>query len=154
HGLPSSHAAAFGVCVQPVAGSQPSAVQGLPSSQFGPGPPTQTPPAQASPTGHALPSSHGPAAVVWTQPGAGAQPSAVHGFASSQTRGAPGTHAPALHASPTVQASPSSQAAVLLVNTQLPVAGSQASSVQGFASSHASGMPAHAPAVHVSSCVQ
>src|SRR6266705_3252544 len=55
--LPSSQAvrSASVVCVQPVAGSQPSAVQGLLSSQLGGGPPAQWPaPSQVSAVVQAL----------------------------------------------------------------------------------------------------
>src|SRR5262249_58642626 len=63
--LPSSHGvrSASVVWVQPVAGSQLSAVQLLPSLQLGGGPPTQLPPAQVAAVVQALPSSH--AAVVF-----------------------------------------------------------------------------------------
>ena len=57
--LPSLQATALFTCTQPVAGSQESSVQTLPSSQFGGGPPTHTPAEQASPVVHALPSLHG-----------------------------------------------------------------------------------------------
>jgi len=57
--LPSLHDTVLFVCVQPVAGLQPSVVHTLPSSQFGAAPPTQTPPLQVSLVVQALPSLHG-----------------------------------------------------------------------------------------------
>src|SRR5439155_24887494 len=57
--------------------------------------PTQTPAAQTSLVVHGLPSSHGAVALgVCTQPTAGSQLSSVQVFASSQTGGVPGRHAP------------------------------------------------------------
>src|SRR5204862_6714367 len=47
-GLPSLQGLVLLVCVQPVAGLQPSVVQTLPSSQLGAAPPTHVPPLQAS----------------------------------------------------------------------------------------------------------
>jgi glyoxylate utilization-related uncharacterized protein len=61
HALPSLHGAVLLTCVHPVTGLQASSVQTLPSSQFGGAPPTQTPPAQASPVVQALASSQGAA---------------------------------------------------------------------------------------------
>src|SRR5438128_12077597 len=46
--LPSSQGLVLLVCVQPVAGLQPSVVQTLPSSQLGAAPPTHVPPLQVS----------------------------------------------------------------------------------------------------------
>src|SRR5438067_710322 len=64
--FPSSHAAVLGVMTQsPVAGSQESSVQTLPSSQCR-GWPMHLPPPQASPVVQALPSSHGAVLGVWT----------------------------------------------------------------------------------------
>jgi hypothetical protein len=57
HALPSSQDAVLSVCTQPVAGSQVSSVQTLPSSQFGAAPPTQLPPAHVSLVVQAFPSS-------------------------------------------------------------------------------------------------
>src|SRR5207249_2591999 len=55
--LPSSHEPATFVCTQPLAGSQESPVQTLPSLQLGAGPPTHVPPEQVSLVVQALPSS-------------------------------------------------------------------------------------------------
>ena len=73
---------------------------------------------------------------------------------SSQESGTPGAQAPPEHLSPVVQAFPSSHGTVLLLKTQ-PDAGSHASSVQTFPSSHASADPgAQAPPEHLSPVVQ
>jgi hypothetical protein len=57
---PSSHGSVVSVCTQsPVAGSQLSSVQSLPSLQSGGAPPTQVPPEHVSPTVQASPSSQG-----------------------------------------------------------------------------------------------
>jgi hypothetical protein len=69
----------------------------------------------------ASPSSQAATLFVFRQPVAGSQLSSVQRLPSSQLGGAPPTHAPALQVSLVVQASPSSQAAALLVFTQ-PVA--------------------------------
>src|SRR5215510_1445723 len=57
--LASSQGAVLFVCVQPLAGSQASSVQRLPSLQSGAGPPTHVPATQVSPVVQALPSSQG-----------------------------------------------------------------------------------------------
>lgn len=59
HASPSLHGLVLLTCVQPVAGSQASSVQMLPSSQFGAGPGTQFPPEHVSFVVQALPSLHG-----------------------------------------------------------------------------------------------
>jgi len=59
HTLPSSQGAALLVWTHPVAGSQLSSVQILPSSQFGGGPPTQAPLLHVSSVVQASPSSQG-----------------------------------------------------------------------------------------------
>ena len=66
--LPSVQAALLAVTVQPVAMSQASSVQGLPSSQLTPLPALHVPSAQTSPTVQTLPSSHGAVLFLWTQP--------------------------------------------------------------------------------------
>jgi hypothetical protein len=102
-----------GVAMQPLEGSQVSAVQGFPSSQLGALPATHAPPWQVSPTVQALPSSQLAVVGLKTQPAKGSQLSAVQGFWSSQTVAAPGRHAPSLQVSAIVQALPSSQPALL-----------------------------------------
>src|SRR5213083_830087 len=74
-GLPSSQGLVLLVCVQPVAGLQPSVVQTLPSSQLGAAPPTHVPPLQVSPVVQAFPSLQGLVLLVCVQPVAGLQPS-------------------------------------------------------------------------------
>jgi len=149
-GSPSLHAAAFGALAHPVAGLQESSVQGLPSSQASGGPGTHVPPVQVSPAVQTLPSLHGPELFWWTHPVAWLHESFVQGFPSSQFAGAPPTHAPMTHASPTVQALPSSQEAVLMMCRQ-PAITLQTSSVQAFVSAQSGGgPPTQAPPEHAS----
>jgi hypothetical protein len=89
-------------------------------------------PLQTSPSPHAVPSLTG----AWTQPAVGSQESVVQGFPSSQVSAVPAWHAPSA-----VQVSwPSHRVALSQARpgagvwTQ-PLVGSQASSVQGLASS-------------------
>src|SRR3990172_3473892 len=70
---PSLHGAVLFTWAQPVAGSQPSSVHTLPSSQLGAGPPTHVPPAQASPVVQASPSLQGTVLFTWAQPVVGSQ---------------------------------------------------------------------------------
>ena len=81
----------------------------------------------------ASPSSQLPAAAALTQPLFGSQLSAVQTLLSSQSIALPGAQAPLAQASAEVQASPSSQPALLALLTQ-PLFGSQLSSVQGLLS--------------------
>jgi len=62
--LPSSHGFVLGTCLQPVAESQESVVQGLLSLQLRGGPPTQLPLLHASLVVQALPSSHAPGTLA------------------------------------------------------------------------------------------
>jgi hypothetical protein len=112
-GLPSSQACDCGAHVieqAPVAGSQPSIVQGFPSSQADVGP-LHAPPVHVSPLVQASPSSQG----APSGPGADAQPPVTGSH--SPTRQAPGdahttgapVHCPPSQTSPVVHASPSSQ---------------------------------------------
>src|SRR5947199_1609783 len=139
--LPSSHAvrSASVVCVQPVAGSQPSAVQLLPSLQLGGGPPTQLPPAQVSAVVQALPSSHAAVLFVCVQPVAGSQASVVQTLPSSQLGGGPPAQLPApSQGSAVVQALLSVQAMVVKrVTGQFPWPSHVVLVVQGFPSSQA-----------------
>src|SRR5439155_604420 len=66
--LPSLQGLVLLVCVQPVAGLQPSVVQTLPSSQLGAVPPTQVPPLQVSPVVQAFPSLQGLVLLVCVEP--------------------------------------------------------------------------------------
>jgi hypothetical protein len=85
---------------------------------------------------------------------AGSQVSSVQGFASSQITGPPLWHWPSPQMSPSVHKFPSLHGLSLLVNLQ-PMAGSQVSSVQGFASSQLTGVPLwHWPPPHTSPSVQ
>jgi hypothetical protein len=82
------------------------------------------------------------------------QASVVHGLPSVHTSAGPPTHAPLLHWSKVVQASPSLQlpGAGTAVHPEL---GSQASAVHGLPSLHSKGVPpTQAPAAQVSPCVQ
>src|SRR3989304_2444406 len=110
---PSLHGAVLFTWTQPDARSQLSSVHSFPSSQFGPGPLTQTPPLQVSAVVHASASHHAAVVFTWTQPEAGSQVSSVHTFPSSQLKAGPPTQAPAAQRSPVVQASPSLHGAVL-----------------------------------------
>jgi hypothetical protein len=67
HAFPSSHGLALLVFVQPIAESQASIVQMLPSSQFGGAPPTHEPPEQTSSVVQAFPSLHATVLLVNTQ---------------------------------------------------------------------------------------
>jgi len=151
----SSHGAVLFMWMQPTAGSQLSSVHTLPSSQFGPEPPMQTPPLHVSEVVHALPSLQGAALFAWTQPVAGSQLSSVQTLPSSQLGAGPPTQAPAEQVSPVVHASPSLQCAVLLTWVQ-PVAESQLSSVHTFPSSPQmrAGPPTHVPPAQASPVVQ
>lgn len=132
--FPSSQTLVFAAWTQPDDGSQLSVVHTLPSSQLGGGPPWQTPPLQASFVVQAFPSLHEWVLFTCTQPVAGLHVSSVQMFASSQLAGPPAWQLPPPHTSPTVQALPSLQAAVLFVWTQ-PLRGLHVSSVHGLWSS-------------------
>src|SRR5438445_335288 len=86
--LPSSHGTVFGVWTQPLAGSQESSVQGLPSSQLSSGPPAHAPAAQVSAVVQALPSWHGFALkpTTWHVPVPLQVPSSVQTLASLQAQ--------------------------------------------------------------------
>jgi hypothetical protein len=125
----------------------------LSSSQFTDAPP-QAPPAQVSLVVHAFPSSQGWELLALVHPVAESHPSSVHPLLSSQFGGAPPTQTPKLQTSFVVQALPSLQEALLLVNTQ-PCAGTQVSVVQTLPSLHTGAAPpTHAPAEQVSFVVQ
>ena len=151
--LPSLHTFVLFTCVQPVAGLQPSVVQPLPSSQLTAAPGTHCPPLHVSLWVQALPSSQGSVLFVCVQPLAGLQPSVVHTLPSLQPAAGPGLQAPPAHASPVVQALPSSHDALLLTWTH-PVAGLQLSSVQGLPSLQLTGSLTQAWATHRSFVVQ
>ena len=146
---------ALPVLLQPTLGSQASVVQGLVSSQVVIAPGKQAPAWQRSPWVQALLSVQVSASSgVAVQPVAGRQVSVVQGFPSSQVGAVPGTQAPARQASPTVQALPSSHAAVVGAKTQ-PVIASQLSAVQGLVSSQTVAAPGRqAPSLQASPLVQ
>ena len=142
----------------PVEGLQASSVQALVSSQTLGLPPTQMPLAQVSVWVQAFQSVQALVlSLVKTQdPVAGLQESSVQALVSLQTLGLLPTQAPAAQVSTWVQALPSEQVLVLsLTAAQVPVAGLQASSVQGLVSSQALGLlPTQVPAAQVSVWVQ
>src|SRR5437868_5624770 len=127
HALPSLHGAVLFVKTQPLAGSQVSLVQTLPSLQASGGPPTHAPPEHVSALHtsgavHALPSLQGLELVVKTPPLAGGRVSFVQTLPPLQVSGGPPVHWPAEHVSFVEQALPSLHGLVLFVKTQ-PLAG-------------------------------
>ena len=144
----------FGVCWQPAVLSHESSVQGLPSSHEGGAPPMQPPSPHLSMVVHTSPSLHGRLLFTCWQPVAAMHESVVHGLPSSQSFCVPGSHWPALHASPVVHALLSVHGAVLSVCTQ-PLAALQVSSVQGLPSLQPKAAPGtHTPPPHTSLTVQ
>jgi hypothetical protein len=132
--LPSSQEFVLFACRHPLPGLHESSVHGLLSVQSSAVPAWQLPPEQISPVVHAFPSLQGFVLLSWTQPLPGSQESSVHGLLSLQFGvPAPGWQLPPPHASPRVQALPSSQGFVLLSWTH-PLPGSHASSVHGLLS--------------------
>ncbi len=129
------------VAVQPIAGSQASAVQGFSSLQVLVVP-VQIWPTHVSETVHALLSSQPvPAsASACAQPTLVVQLSIEQGLLSSHGSMPVGTQLPPEHVSPVVQGSPSVQAMVLSWWKQ-PVVSSQASAVQNLLSSQFSAGP-------------
>lgn len=113
HALPSSQVVPFGTgtWTTPRVGEHESAVQALPSSMTSGVPAAQMPaPSQVSLPLQTLPSEQDVPAATATciGPVAGSQLSAVQGFPSSMTTGAPGVHAPASsHVSMPLHALPS-----------------------------------------------
>ena len=121
----------------------------FPSLQFF-GVPAQTALPHTSLSVHGFPSSHASVLSVCVHPDAGAHPSAVQTFPSSQLGAGPPTQTPPAHVSFVVHASPSVQAIVLFVCVH-PDAGSQPSVVQTFPSSQFSaGPPTQTPPPQVS----
>jgi hypothetical protein len=102
HGVPLTRF----VCVQPVAGTHASALQGLPSSQFGGAPPWQTPPLHWSLVVQALPSLHDVAdtGCAWHWLVASLHTPVLHWSVNTeQSRRPPPVQTPAWHASPMLQ---------------------------------------------------
>src|SRR6266446_5894139 len=162
HGLPSSHALVLSAYAQPVAGSQRSSVQGLPSLQTSgipgrhapvvgsqvstplhaspssqtTGAPTQMPAAHASFVVHGLPSSQKTAVLgVCTQPNSASQPSSVQGLPSSQLGGVPGTHPPVVGSQVSMPSHASPLSQLTYVPRQTPLAHTSLV-VHGLPSSH------------------
>lgn len=108
HALPSSQLRVLLAKRQlPLALSQESLVQALPSAQTLVAPGTQPAETHWSPTVHALPSVHGEALALCTQPVSLSQESSVQGLPSSQLRPAPAEHTPFTHVSLVVHTLPS-----------------------------------------------
>ncbi len=142
---------------RPLVGSQPSAVQTLPSPQSRGAPALQTPLLQASLTVHRLPSSQGPdSTTVNAQlPLLGSQPSVVQGLPSLHALSKPPVQVPFWHCSPVVQASPSSHLLPLAGVCAQPLTGSHESVVHALPSSQALTLPpTHRPPEHKSPVVQ
>ena len=182
HALLSLQLKALGVKVQPVVGSQPSVVQYSPSAQAR-AEPMHAPCEHDSLTVHKSLSTQGVplAMAVWLQPVEGlhaslvqaflssqmfagwtcwqpsvaSQVSVVHALPSSQPTVPLALQTPAVHVSPVVQGSLSTQArpSLALLNTQ-PVAGTHVSLVQTFVSSQTTAVPPQLPDVHLSAEVQ
>ena len=151
---PSSQGSVWLANWQPLALSQLSAVQGLPSLQRLGAPPWQTPPLHASLVVQAVASLHASAELTNAQPELGSQLSAVQGLPSLQVAGLAPVQLPPEQASPVVQALPSSQAKLARVNTQ-PLAGSQESVVQPLPSLQVLAVPgAQLPALQASPLLQ
>jgi hypothetical protein len=139
--LPSLQGFTLFVWAHPVSGLQLSVVHALLSLQSSaPVPGWQVLPPQMSPVVQGLPSSQGSELAECTQFPLPLQESVVHGLSSLQSGPTPGWQTPPPQTSPTVQALPSSQASVLLVNTQ-PVAGLHVSVVHTLLSLHTVAVP-------------
>ena len=150
HTSSSEHGIVFATLLQPAEASHASVVHRLLSSQFFAAPGAHLPPLQTSLTVHTLLSVQVSVLFTAWQPFSLSQLSFVHGLLSSQFTTLPGTHAPSLQVSPTVQTEPSSHAAVLLLCVQ-PFWLSQASVVHGLSSLQSSAAPGmHAVSLHES----
>ena len=148
--LPSVQGTLLAVYLQPVAATQASSVQVLPSLHVM-AVPRQAPAAHLSAEVQALPSSQAATELANTQlPLAASQESDVHGLESLQFLTAPGTQPEAAQMSPTVQGLPSEQGLALAVCVQ-PVTGLQLSSVQALLSLQLTCGPGrHTPALQAS----
>lgn len=142
---PSSHDVPLGAgwaTHPPCAGSQTPTSHGFEPVQ------TTATLIQPTPVASQLSSVHGFESSHWLtllQPTPAVHVSVVQASASSQLLAGP-VHIPPLHASSTVQGSPSSHAFPSAgVALHSPVAASQKSSVQSFPSSHTTGCPKQAP---------
>ena len=128
------------VCTHPVPVEHVSVVQGFPSLQSVPGPPTHAPAVHASSAVQGFPSEQAAVLFVWAQPVAWMHVSVVQPFPSLQSGAGPPVQAPFEQASLVVHALPSEQGSVLFAWAH-PVAGLHASVVHPFASSQLSGAP-------------
>ena len=148
--LPSLHGTALAVYLQPVAATQASSVQVLPSLQVI-AVPRHAPALHLSADVQALPSSHVATELANTQlPVVTSHESVVHGLESLQFLTAPGTQPDALQMSPTVHGLLSVQGLALAVWVQ-PVIELQLSSVQALLSLQLTCGPGkHTPALHAS----
>ena len=130
-------------------------VHALPSLQASVPVPPHLPPKQTSPVVQTSPSLH--EAVLFTElhaPVAPSQLSVVHTLLSLQFFGVPGLQLPAEHTSLSVQAFPSSHAAVLLMKPH-PVTAWHTAVVHGLLSSaQVTGRPTHTEFAQVSPVVQ
>src|SRR4030095_11774215 len=133
--LPSLQGAVLLVWTHPVAGLHPSSVQGFASSQLGSIPGRHTPWRHVSCSVHELPSSQAFMFGGKTQPMDGSHASSVHTLPSAHVTELPAWHPPSRHVSPVVQALPSLQGFVFVLDTHWCVSGSQMSSVHGLRSS-------------------
>ena len=134
----------------PLLGSQPSLVHGLPSSQSTLLAPAQMPAAHLSPLVHKLASSQAIVLLAWTHPVLVSHLSSVQTLLSSHLTASP-VQLPALQASFVVQAFASSHLPALGELEQTPAL--QLSSVQLFLSSQFLAAPTQAPALHASLAV-
>jgi hypothetical protein len=147
HALPSLQEVPLAtlVAVHPVAGTQASVVQALPSLQVSGVPAVQVPPWQVSPPLHRLPSEHDEplATATFWQPVAGLQLSVVQTLESLHVRAVPLVHVPPWHVSAPLQTFASAQEVPLatLVTVQ-PVVALHPSVVHGLLSLQMSGVPA------------
>ncbi len=160
HGSPSLQSVPFrAVCVQPLAGLQPSCVHGLVSPQLTAPPPVQVPATHVSFCVHAFPSLHAVPAVAGAWAHAWvftSQESTVHGLPSLQSFPTVAWHCPLVQALADEQSLPSSQVVPLVTFAcAQPLAGLHESVVQTLLSSQETAAPAwQVPALQVSPCVQ
>lgn len=156
--LPSGHAVPLARVVNeqaPVRGLQASMVQGLPSLQVRARPLEHTPKTHDSAPLHRLPSEHGipSTSVRFEHPSPGLQLSVVQELLSLQRSGVPAMQMPFEQVSVPLQGSASEHdpPVGMGADVQAPVAGTQASTVQGLPSSaHTDGVPAvHTPLLQV-----
>src|SRR3989304_960577 len=153
-GFPSSQALLLFVFVHPLIESQASSVHILPSSQKSGEPDVHIPPLQTSIVVQTFPSSQRLLLFVFVHPLTESQASSVHILPSSQEIGMPDVHTPSLQTSIKVQASPSSQAAILFVFVH-PLTESHVSSVHTLPSLQKLGAPdVHTPSLQMSPKVQ